>query len=58
MSGALASAFTPHLGVLIPAATGLVIVVIIIAVSPELRHGGRPIVEDESVQERSEATAT
>ena len=58
MSGALASAFTPHLGVLIPAATGLVIVVIIIAVSPELRRGGRPIVEDEPVEERSEATAT
>ena len=58
MSGALASAFNPHLGVMIPAATGLVIVVSIIAVSPKLRRGGRPVVEDEPVEERLEVTAT
>jgi MFS family permease len=47
MSGALASATNPHLGIVIPACIGLVIVGIIIVVSPELRSGGRATVVDE-----------
>jgi MFS family permease len=47
MSGALASATNPHLGIVIPACIGLLIVGIIIVVSPELRSGGRATVVDE-----------
>jgi MFS family permease len=47
MSGALASATNPHLGIVIPSCIGLVIVGIIIVVSPELRSGGRATVVDE-----------
>ena len=36
---------------MIPSAVGLVIVIIIVAVSPELRRGGTAIAEDESAGE-------
>ena len=46
-SGAIASALNPHLGIIIPSALGLVLILVIVAVSPELRQGGRAISSDE-----------
>ena len=40
MSGAIASATSPHMGIVIPSSVGLAIVVIIVVISPELRRGG------------------
>ncbi len=47
MSGALASAFSPHIGVIVPSAIGLAVVILIVIASPELRRGGRAVDDDE-----------
>ena len=47
VSGALATAFNPHIGIIIPSAIGLVLVLVIIVVSPELRSVGRHVSEDD-----------
>ena len=56
VSGALATAFNPHLGIIIPSAVGIVFVIIIIAVSPELRSVGGNVAEDEPPLEPTDAT--
>ena len=48
-SGVLASTFNPHLGVIVPSALGIVILLLIVAASPELRRGGSQISDDEPV---------
>ncbi len=56
VSGALATAFNPHLGIIIPSAIGLVIVIVIIVVSPELRSVGGHVSEDDPPLELRDAT--
>ncbi len=56
VSGALATAFNPHLGIIIPSAIGLVVVIVIIAVSPELRSVGGNVSEDDPPLEPTDAT--
>jgi zinc transporter ZupT len=55
-SGALATAFNPHLGIIIPSAIGLVVVIVIIVVSPELRSIGGHVSEDDALLEPTGAT--
>jgi len=39
-SGVLATAFNPHIGIIVPSAIGLAVIIVIIAVSPKLRSVG------------------
>ncbi len=55
-SGALATAFNPHIGIIIPSAVGFVFVIIIVAVSPELRSVGGNVAEDEPPLKPTDAT--
>lgn len=56
VSGALATAFNPHLGIIIPSAIGLVVVIVIIVVSPELRSVGGHVSEDDTPLEPTDVT--
>ncbi len=55
-SGALATAFNPHIGIIIPSAVGFVFVIIIVAVSPELRSVRGTVAEDEPPLKPTDAT--
>jgi MFS family permease len=55
-SGALATAFNPHLGIIIPSAVGLAVVIVIIVIFPELRSVRGNVAEDEPPQESTDAT--
>jgi MFS family permease len=57
VSGALATALSPHLGIIIPSAVGLAVVIVIIVVFPELRSVGGNVAEDEPPLEPTDATA-
>jgi MFS family permease len=49
MSGILASTFSPHVGVVVPSALGIVILILIVVISSELRRGGRQIEDDDEL---------
>jgi MFS family permease len=57
VSGALATVLSPHLGIIIPSAVGLAVVIVIIVVFPELRSVGGNVAEDEPPLEPTDATA-
>ncbi|MBT3941337.1 MAG: MFS transporter [Chloroflexi bacterium] len=56
VSGVIASTFNPHLGIIIPSALGLGIVLVIVVLSPELRQGGRAISSDDDTPEIADST--
>ena len=47
MSGILASAFSPHVGVIVPSILGIVILILIVVISSELRRDGRKVEDDD-----------
>ena len=55
-SGALATAFNPHPGIIIPSAVGLAVVIVIIVKFPELRSVGGNVTEDEPPQDSADPT--